>query len=589
MKKMSFKKSIFRPAAAICGAAMMALASCEVDTTTVMFEEDHRFSQAGDTVFSMLGIISLAQEVAERNVILGEVRGDLVALNPLVTDEMLSGLADFEDLTDTTYNRYRDYYAIINNCNFYLSRADSAMERRGERVFMKEYAAVSAYRAWAYLCLARLYGTVPFYTEPLLSYSDVERVMNDPSNRKDMEGICSYFISDLQPYLDTPYPDYGDFNYAENSTIDSQNFFLPVRLLLADLYLWRGSLTGSRPDFAQAAQLYHDYLYANGPVFGSSDANQYTASTMTEEDVSYGWGNGGFTSLGSGLISVIPMAVSDYYGRVGTLSQTMMGYLQGSEYLKHLVDGTYYCYVAYTQENSEEFISRYTTLIDTEFYGTPENPWILNYISVAGEPQYGLGDLRLYQFPTTLTYDMPVGKYSTAWPHVGTYHAGTVWLRLAEAINRAGYPQTAFCVLKYGLSRGNMVAYNKDELRELMQTGYTFYDFEDNTAAVGIHALGSGNAEMDTLHYSLPPLPTEDDSIRAVEDYLIDELALQTSFDGNRFYDLMRFAFRRGEDFLASRVARRSRPELTDEELRSDPLFVRLTDRSNWYLPMVEN
>ena len=177
---------------------MMALASCEVDTTTVMFEEDHRFSQAGDTVFSMLGIISLAQEVAERNVILGEVRGDLVALNPLVTDETLSGLADFEDLTDTTYNRYRDYYAIINNCNFYLSRADSAMERRGERVFMKEYAAVSAYRAWAYLCLARLYGTVPFYTEPLLSYSDVERVMNDPSNRKDMEGEIVLLDEDME-------------------------------------------------------------------------------------------------------------------------------------------------------------------------------------------------------------------------------------------------------------------------------------------------------------------------------------------------------------------------------------------------------
>ena len=41
-----------------------------------------------------------------------------------------------------------------------------------------------------------------------------------------------------------------------------------------------------------------------------------------------------------------------------------------------------------------------------------------------------------------------------------TYRAGTVYLRLAEAINRAGYPLTAFHVLKYGLSRGNLIKYD---------------------------------------------------------------------------------------------------------------------------------
>ena len=32
-------------------------------------------------------------------------------------------------------------------------------------------------------------------------------------------------------------------------------------------------------------------------------------------------------------------------------------------------------------------------------------------------------------------------------------------------------------------------------------------------------------------------------------------------------YDLMRFAFRRGEDFLASRVARRNNPDMPDQTL----------------------
>lgn len=50
-------KSIFKPVA-IWLVAAVSFTACEVDTTTVMFEEDHNFSEPSDTVFSMLGIIS---------------------------------------------------------------------------------------------------------------------------------------------------------------------------------------------------------------------------------------------------------------------------------------------------------------------------------------------------------------------------------------------------------------------------------------------------------------------------------------------------------------------------------------------------
>lgn len=148
----------------------------------------------------------------------------------------------------------------MNNCNFYLERADAEMERRGQKVFLKEYAAVSAYRAWAYLQLALLYGEVPFYTQPLLSYSEIEQVMNDPSKRKGLGEICSYFIDDLLPYVDVPFPNYGNFTYDQSSSVNSSDFFLPIRLLRGDLYLWRGSLDGNKSDFAKAAQEYRDYL-----------------------------------------------------------------------------------------------------------------------------------------------------------------------------------------------------------------------------------------------------------------------------------------------------------------------------------------
>ena len=67
-----------------------------------------------------------------------------------------------------------------------------------------------------------------------------------------------------------------------------------------------------------------------------------------------------------------------------------------------------------------------------------------------------------------------------------------------------------------------------------------------------------------------------------VEDLICDELALDCSFEGFRYFDLMRFAHRRGTDYLASRIARRTTPQTPDENLR-----LKLQDKANWYLKPV--
>ena len=63
------------------------------------------------------------------------------------------------------------------------------------------------------------------------------------------------------------------------------------------------------------------------------------------------------------------------------------------------------------------------------------------------------------------------------------------------------------------------------------------------------------------------------DTIRAVEEFIIDEMALETCFEGYRFGDLMRISQHRGEDiggdfendFLARRVATRETAVLNDK------------------------
>jgi hypothetical protein len=115
---------------------------------------------------------------------------------------------------------------------------------------------------------------------------------------------------------------------------------------------------------------------------------------------------------------------------------------------------------------------------------------------------------------------------------------------------------------------------------------------------IGIHGRGAGDVAHDTLYYVLLPKVigqklygdsvalTFNDTIKYIDELIIDELALESTMEGNRFGDLIRFAKRRqawreGDylDFLASRVANRN--GIKDEELYNK-LY---NSEDAWYLP----
>ena len=141
-----------------------------LDTTSelVEFQEDNTLNHATDSVYSVLGIVGRMQTIADRTVILGEARSDL-----MVTTESASAhlkrIADFDFTEANKYNQVSDFYAVINNCNYFIANVDTALERRGRKLFQYEYAAVKAFRAWTYLELVKNYGRVPLFTEPLMT------------------------------------------------------------------------------------------------------------------------------------------------------------------------------------------------------------------------------------------------------------------------------------------------------------------------------------------------------------------------------------------------------------------------------------
>jgi hypothetical protein len=88
------------------------------------------------------------------------------------------------------------------------------------------------------------------------------------------------------------------------------------------------------------------------------------------------------------------------------------------------------------------------------------------------------------------------------------------------------------------------------------------------------------NSVIDSIYVNYIPTAYMVDK---VEQMIIDEMALETAFEGHRFYDLMRFAMRREDpSFLADKVARRA----GEEAGRDEALFNKLNDPTydSWYL-----
>lgn len=543
---------------------LLGLGSCsDVDSEYVSFVEDNRLSSPNDTVYSLVGIVDKMQAIADRTILLGELRGDLTTLTPQATLQ-LQDIANFTADASNVYNNARDYYAIIQNCNYFLANADTSLTKRGYKVFENEYGVVKAYRAWTYLQLAINYGSVPFFTKPLLAEKEANPSLYE---HYDVTQIANYFIDDLLPWADTEYPNYG--NMANR---DSRKFYYPVRVLLGDLCLWAGR-------YQEAAKFYHDYLTKQGdthPLF--PQAVQWMDINFSSILDSYA---ASVSSSSQGILTYIPMEETEYDGTVSRLGDVFQS----------TIDNNYFYQATHSAaldelSKSQRYVMVYqdpvTLLPDTI---TP--PDTLTYAS-----DILRGDLRLFsiydlrnQPSASSAYSslrQTCRKYSTYQTEVPILRLTHVYLRFAEALNRAGYPESAFAVLKYGLCQENIEKYISEAERQaagqlLSFSQYTF--LRDET--IGLHSRGSGNANADTT-YVIPELASKEDSILYVENKICDEMALETAAEGLRFYDLMRLSLHRNDPtFLADKVARRNGAANFDAAL-----FAKLSEKKNWYLPL---
>lgn len=569
------------------------LTSCsdffEQDSTYIIDAEKDHLNNATDTIYSLTGILNKVQAIADRTILLGEARGDLMTVTD-ATPADLRAVANFTIGDDNMYNNPLDYYAIINNCNYFIAKADIELKNnRNQFIFKKEYAEVKAIRAWTYLQLVTTYGRVPFVTEPIMTKEESERSYP----MYDIKQVCNYFINEdnLQDLVDDEMPDYGIIK-----SLPSKNFLFPVRLVLADLYLWA-------ENYYEAAKYYHDFIINRNGKSGIYPTTTYSVRWLdTDWDgYNYSWESYTFrssveesTASDNELITMIPMDSIPSEGHYSQLrnifnSTTQNDYkvsLVPSNKIINLSESQVYCY------NDQGNVTYATTTKVKEMTGDLR-------LSQAWETEKNVSK------STGGTYDYQyIYKYQTK--HVHVYRRTLVYLRLAEALNRAGYPRYAFQILSSGVNtevlQDSIIPHYRADSLKIMEdfnfpgtrlssissayvansSPYRDGNFEVNT--IGIHSRGSGFTPANE-YYQMPYNPNITDPAEQlawqqdkVEEMIIDEEALEFAFEGYRFYDLLRVALRRNDPaWLEKKIQGRN-------GTAPSGVSVDLKDQNNWFL-----
>ena len=575
-------------AAVLAGAA--ALTSCEdffeQESDHVIYADQDHLNNAVDTIYSVTGVMDKLQLLADRTILLGELRGDLVEITDYAPAAVRQ-IYNFEVDDDNIYNSPRDYYAVINNCNYFIAKADTALKNnRNEYIFKREYAAMKAFRAWTYLQLALNYGEVRFVTEPILTKQQADAESSYPL--LSIQKLCDALIQDLSPLVPEYAAEYPQYTSIGGS--DTRFSYFPLYIMLGELNLWAGH-------YREAALSYYNYIATRNGMNGYYYTNTSAASWGTMPLTA--WRSPNYSLKGSisesyttqsELITQIPISVeydsvkNERYNQLRVLFTSR----DDNDYHVSLVPSKR------IQDISEEQVyCMVTAALDTVY-----PPRTLD--------KHLAGDLRLQDWwyesenfrgknNEQLTYQS-IYKYRTRNVHI--WRRQMVYLRLAEAMNMAGYPRFAFKVLEEGISNQSIEQSVLPYYTDLSDSTFIkqfdfpnqFYVLEGSDRAAtqqGIHSRGCGDSRANA-YYKYPEFSIDEkgdttffslaEQQDSIERMIVTEEALELAFEGHRYYDLMRVALRRGDPaFLANRVAMRS--GTLDATLQS-----KLMNKNNWYL-----
>lgn len=542
----------------LLGAMALGSVSCsdmmDINSDRVAFEDDNRLNNANDSIYSVMGILSKMQNVADRCILMGELRGDLMTTDPTYATTDLKEIENFEVSSKNPYADKRDFYTIINNCNYAIEHMDTSIVEGIEHVMVPEFAQIKTLRAWTYMQMALIFGEVNYFTKSLQNVNDLE----GNAQKMSIDQLSETLIADLEPYSHV-----RPLNYGSVDGWNSSEFFIPTLMVLGDLYLYNNN-------YEKAAQAYYELIDWRNITMKASYANSYTSDTRSDANLN---NNTAYKN------EVITRLVFDNNLRSIHSQLRHLTYSEKPSLLPttHFMD---------EMANRNYFHTTNNTAISRYFMGDLRGSIELNSGKIlpaaygpatVGEALQRTLITKYYNNLSGSENDDLVNRPLTS---LALYRPSTLYLRYAEAINRLGKPSIAFAALKYGLndkSLSDTLKVDSNEVKNLPSyINFKASKYDDNQ---GIAARGCGlGIQFDNKLYVIPQSESRADSIEYVENCILQEMAAETCFEGNRFFDLLRISHHRS-----------NHPQLMVDKVATKPtigaaLLQKLKDINNWWV-----
>jgi hypothetical protein len=250
--------------------AMIMVLSCkqilEVSPESTNLQTEKTFKTNDDALNALNGCYATMQDVVDQIYIAGEMQGELVdAARGCDSIPFLKQILVNDVTPQNHYTDYTRFYKIVETCNSAITGFDNLSrinpDFKGDlRDLYKAHAIII--RSWAYLQMVKIWGEVPYVSNAIFEIDSVKNIAATPANE-----ILSRIAADVKSQL--PVSDIWQMY-----SISLNKFtFNSVRILLAEIYTWMGQ-------YENAYDAIKKFLpYSNAP-YNTVDGSQTLTQTF---------------------------------------------------------------------------------------------------------------------------------------------------------------------------------------------------------------------------------------------------------------------------------------------------------------------